>query len=310
MTRHLPLVTNSEVKTFRRCPREWQLSYVLGYRPRSQGAALRLGTYVHVGLEWWWQRVSALEPFCPQPGDLDPFEAARGNAMLHGYDARWFDEPIEVLAVEQEFRLPLVNPDTGRASMTYQLAGKLDAVARVDGKVYLVEHKTTSEDCSPGSDYARRLRIDGQVSLYYAAVRALGWEPAGVLYDVLRKPGLRPLKAGKAGKTRKQDETPEEFGTRCAASLAADHYQRFEVTRLEQEERDAAADVWLTTQQMREAELHQSYPRNPDSCIRFGATCSYFAVCTGEESIETSSRYRVATRKHEELAPVGAEETT
>lgn len=308
MTLHLPVVTHSELKTFRRCQREWQLSYLELYRPRHAGAALSLGSLVHRELEAWW---SIAGRFAPAPdgefdyADLDPYDVAKGLAMLHGYHLRYVDQAVEVLAVEKEFRLPLVNPKTGCASKTYQLGGKLDALARVDGKVFLVEHKTTSEDPSPGSDYARRLRIDGQISLYYAAVRSLGYEPAGVLYDVLKKPGLRPLKAGK---TRKEDETPEEYGMRCQASLTWDSYQRFEVTRLEAEEESAALDVWLTTQQMRVADLHHSYPRNPDACVRYGQTCAFFPVCTGEADLETSGRYRRATRRHEELAPDGAEE--
>jgi hypothetical protein len=40
--------------------------------------------------------------------------------------------------------------------------------------VLVVEHKTSSEDVTPGSFYWSRLRMDGQVSVYFDGARALG----------------------------------------------------------------------------------------------------------------------------------------
>src|SRR3990167_5857191 len=127
---------------------------------------------------------------------LDSFELGRARALLCGYDARWLDEAIETLAVEREFTVPLINPPTGAPSRTFVLSGKIDAIARfADGRTVIVEHKTSSEDISPGSEYWRRLTLDTQISAYYLGARSLGFEVDGCLYDVLGKPALRPLKA-------------------------------------------------------------------------------------------------------------------
>mgnify|MGYP007001753624 CR=1 FL=1 len=66
---------------------------------------------------------------------------------------------------------------------------------------------TTSEDIGRGTDYWRRLRMDGQVSIYYAGSAALGYPADLCLYDVLRKPSLRPKKAVAEVKLKK-DGTP------------------------------------------------------------------------------------------------------
>lgn len=309
---HLPVLTSSEMKCYRRCPREHHLTYRLGYRPAREPDAIRFGSLFHGMLEaWWLARADAIDGM--QLGALDyaimalraaetlPFEAAMAEALMLGYDARWRGADLEMVAVESEFRTPMVNPTTGAESRTWQLGGKLDAVARVGNQVFLVEHKTTSEECGPGSDYVRRLRLDAQLSVYYRGARELGHDVSGVIYDVIRKPGLRPLQVGQR---RKVAETPDEYRDRIIADIAEQperYFQRHQVVRLEAEETEAAADVWQLAQQMRDAERLGRAPRNPDACIRYGRACPFFAACTGEASLDDPNHYRVATTKHEEL---------
>lgn len=223
------LITSSRLRVFRRCRREHHLRYVLG-RTTQSTAAQDFGSLVHVGLEAWWQvtgygfnaeermeRVGEAMRAHAGP-DADPFELARAEALLAGYEGRYGGEVAgyTVLGVEQEFRatlpaLPFEAP--------VRLGGKLDAVVRTaDGRVLIVEHKTSSEDISTGAAYWARLRLDGQVSLYYLGAEALGYEVSGVLYDVLGKPGMKPLKAVPADAVRytkgKQAKCPKCKGTK------------------------------------------------------------------------------------------------
>jgi hypothetical protein len=245
-------------------------------------------------------------------------------AILTGYDARWRDEPLRAVGVEVQFRANLRNPSTGVASRTWDLAGKIDVIVQDDqGRILLVEHKTTSEDMSPGSTYWARLRIDGQISVYFEGAKALGLKVDACLYDVLGKPALRPYRAtppeakkytkgGVLYKTqREQDETPEEFRERLLTAIAEDpsrYYQRGEVVRLEGETEEALHEVWQLGRQIREAELAGRYPRNPDACFHWGRMCSFFPVCTGEASLTDETRYRKTTSIHEELTDGDASE--
>lgn len=252
------------------------------------------------------------------PG-TDPFDLARAEVMLRGYHARWSDEHYEVVAVEAEFRAPLVNPETGAASRTWTLGGRLDVIVRelVEGRrLLLIEHKTSSEEIAPGSDYVKRLRLDGQVSIYYEGGGALGHHFDGCLYDILAKPRQRPLKAtpreSRKYKTdgslyanqRDQDETPEQFKARLVEAIAADpnsYFVRAEVVRLREEMDEARFDLWQLGRQLREAELAHRFPRNPDSCLRYGRTCEFFGVCTGEASLEDPALFRRSEVIHPEL---------
>ena len=317
----LPILTESRQKCARRCQREHHLSYDLGIRPVTDEEALRLGGMVHAGLEVRWlggDLVAALNAM--KPLAATPFEYAKAYAMLAGYVTRWEQdfELYDVLAVERRFEAPLVNPATGYPSKTWQLGGKLDAVVRekTTGRVLLVEHKTASADLGPGSDYFKRLRIDGQISTYYAGARVMGFDVCGALYDVLRKPQLRPFKAtaledrkiNKDGSLRKgtrtEDESPQEFQERLINAIADDpnsYYGRAEVVRLEAEMEEAAFDTWQLAKQLHEAKAANRFPRNPDACVRFGNTCPYFPACTGEASLDDPNLYRQSSTVHPEL---------
>lgn len=344
MSRRLPVITNSAMRCFRRCSREYYLSYQLGYRALSAVETLRFGSLIHAALEAWWRATgdrlaAAIEAL--RPLAVDEFDVVRAGVLMQGYDARWRDEPFEVVSVEAEFYAPLVNPETDAASRTFELGGKVDVIVRDlrDGLVKLIEHKTTSDEIGAGSDYWKRLAIDPQISTYFAGARALGHDIAECIYDVIKKPGLRPSQVAlldelgskivldasgarvrtKTGKWREtgdtaqgyvlqtRDETPDEFRQRLTENVAENpdrYYQRGTVVRLEQEELDAAHDTWHTARLVREAELANRWPRNPDACERFGRLCGFFDVCTGVASIDDAARFQHVANVHQELSEV------
>lgn len=336
MVRHLPIITtNSERACFLRCQREHHYSYVLGYRAASDEEAFRFGNIMHVALEAWWkmvgmQRSDALTIALEMISDLaaDETERTRAEILMRGYDARWADEAkhYDVLGVELEFCVD-------------GLAGKFDALVRDrrDGRVYVVEHKTTSRDMDTGSVYWQRLTLDSQVSAYYQGAKSLGYDVAGVLYDVIGKPALRPSNVpvldengwkivldrnGERVRTQKGKwretgdtaqgyelqtrlETAEEFALRLAEHVAANpdrYYRRGTVVRLEAEEADAARDIAQTVEQMERAITTGVAPRNTSACERFNRLCSYFPVCSGTASLDDETLYRKVERVHEELS--------
>lgn len=196
----LRVLSTSEAKTFRRCPRKHHYAYRLRRRPWERAATLRFGTLFHIGLETWWKTASLekaigamREAVAKGREPADPYDLAKAEALMVGYDARWIAEPIEVLAVEQEFEIDLVNPATNHTSKTFRIGGKMDAIARIPNLgILVIEHKSSAEDITAGSDYWRKLRLDAQVSTYIAAGKALGFDIVGCLYDVIGKPRLKP----------------------------------------------------------------------------------------------------------------------
>lgn len=328
MTLHLPLLTTSELKVFRRCVREHHYAYRLGMRSvRDDAEALRFGSLIHLGLEAIWRayQSTAVDPLAAAvlamtSHALDDFDLVRATILLQGYVARWPAHEYEVIGVELEFCAPLINPDTGSASRTFQIAGKLDVLVRrrSDGVVLIIEHKTTSADLGVGSMYWQLLTLDSQVSMYFAGARALGFDVGGCVYDVIKKPRHSPLKATPLelrkytkkdnrlyADQRDTDETLDEFQARLVEVIATNPdawYQRGDVVRLEADERDAGFDVWQAARTMREAELAERYPRNPDSCQRFNRLCNYWPVCTGAGTLGDPASFVHVDNVHSELS--------
>lgn len=320
----LPIVTNSELRTFRRCAREWRYAYRLRRRPLQRAEALRFGTLLHHALEAWWKSepypesrlcaaIKAIEDHAAA-AECDAYDRVDAEELMLGYTARWGDDPRTPVAVEAQFETALVNPTTGAESRTFRLGGKLDVVFADS----FMEHKSTSEDIELGGDYWERVSaLDAQVSTYKVGARALGIADAECTYDVIRKVSLRPKRATPVEKRqytktgalyanqREHDETPDEYRVRVRDHIAenpARYYARGELVRLKHDEDEHGADVWWTARSMREAELQGRYPRNPDACMRFGRRCDYFEVCSGRAAIDDDTKFRTASEAHEELA--------
>lgn len=330
-------LTNSRMKTARRCKKEHDFYYNQGFRSLTESDATRFGDLIHKSLEAWYRSPDNSERFdramaaledarvakaaTRQP--VDPYDLAKARALIAGYHVRWIDEPYEVLAVEVEFSgAPLVNPDTGEASTRFARAGKIDVLLRDlrDGDLVVMDHKTSGENVAPGSPYWTRLRIDHQVSTYFDGANFLGYGmPARWVHDVLAKPGIRPLKATPADKIkvkkngepyagqRLADETPDEYFARVAESIAEDpagYYIRGAVVRLEKDMERFRRDVWEAAEEIAESIDRKRHPRNPDACERYSSTCAFFAACTGEADIDDPVKFRRVdpNEVHAELA--------
>ncbi len=209
-------------------------------------------------------------------------------------------------------------------------------------KVYLFETKTTSEDLTFGSTFWKRTILDPQLSLYLPAIRKLGHDPQGAIYDCLLKPTQKPstvptldpegikivldatgqrvrTKDGKKWRQtgdadagyvlQSRPETPEEYGQRCLEAIAENpskYYARGVVVRLEADEREAAQDMWNTASLMRDARRLNMYARNVDSCVSWGSECDYLNPCSGMGDLNDPLFFRFEEDIHEELAEEGA----
>lgn len=310
-------LTSSMRSKFSACHRAFKFCYQDLKRPVKTSDALTFGKAFHEFLEAYWTGKEGPEEM---PSTGDEFQDMTLLALFEGYKARWGAEDAakyEKVAAEVGFTAPLMNPETGGTSKTFQLAGKIDAIAKekATGKTLIVEHKTTSQDIGPGSDYWRKLPIDGQVSGYYVGAKASGYEVENCLYDVVRKPALNPYKAtpedkrkynkdGSLSKAcRESDETAQEWYERVKADIASrpDYYfQRLEIARSENDLVEYLFDMWATAREIADAVRLNRWSRNPQSCSLFGQ-CEYFDVCTGCADIDDVTLFRTAEKENEEL---------
>ena len=352
-------LTNSSMGTFRLCRRKYYWCYVMGWRPQHKATPLRLGSAVHLGLdllargaekgdiheaidEFYEQVITGLAA-SPAIHEIEyelHIEAVTVKSLLAGYASAWRDSPLRVVESEKAFDLPIVNPDTGRAVRIFRQAGRRDRLCQLpDGQLALLETKTASEDIGPDSDYRKQLRLNQQITMYLLALKAEGKVVCRVVYDVIRKPTIRPSAVPirdeggvpivldqnghrvmtKARKWRTtgdgrygyvlQTKPMEPSG--WSAKLSTDilerpgyYYDRFEVSRLESDLDDFHHELWEMAQDIHQCHRTGRWYRNTDACKRFKRLCPYYPLCASETDVTNGcpAGFRQAEYAHEELA--------
>jgi len=306
MSETAQLLTHSRMACAKSCLRKHYYRYEVGIARDRGTAPLRIGQAVHLGLDIL-ARGSTLAQVDVEIGllyqDTPPWVEDRTDwlaeretimALLCGYEARWGFIAFEVVESEIAFDLPLRNPDTGAQTPVFKLAGKIDKIVRLpDGRLAVMEHKTCSEDLSPESDYWRRLRLDQQISLYYLAARRMGYDVQTVLYDVIRKPDLRRLRATpienrnykKDGSLyasqRDSDETAQEYARRIIDAIGKEptrYYARKAIARLDSDLIEFEHELWQIQHTLRSCQRHGRWYRNTAACLR-PYKCEFFDLC-------------------------------
>lgn len=261
---------------------------------------------------------AAIAESCPARNDDDAMIATKVRALMVGYELRWRGEQWSTLAVEQTAHVKLLNPATGMPSRTYSSAGKLDAIVvhQLTGRKMLVEHKTCSEAIeAPDAPYWQQAQLSSQVSKYLLLAWQCGFKLDGCIYDVIRKPKLKPRAltkrevlgivgtgayfgaqvstpvADRVMRGKQTAECHELYGYRLTADIRANlgsYFQRREVPRPDHDLLEYATELWDAATEMREARQHGRHLRNPDACMNYGRPCAYLGICSGYDSPDSA----------------------
>ena len=198
-------VSVSQIGCYTRCSQAYAHRYVLGTPPSHRSVALSFGSAIHHALAlhyeylkahgekpaieelqgWFADRleVELADPAIPIRYD-DGGDAGKvkdmGIAMLSSFHDKGF-MPDRVISVEQSFGVELPDPETGVA-LEPRLVGAIDLVAEHQGRVVLVEHKTSARRLD-----AIRLRYDPQPTTYMYAAKSLRIVNPAVAFHLLMK---------------------------------------------------------------------------------------------------------------------------
>lgn len=220
--------------------------------------------------------------------------------LFAAYHWFWKEQPFEIVEPEAAFRVEF----EGRI---YE--GKRDAIIRLpDGRLGLHEMKTSSDSVQDESSYWDRLRMDVQVGLYSLTMPE---PPAFILYDVTRKPTIRPKsivkadaarmeaelkKAGRAayfGETFTEEqlrpalaeaqESPALYGARLTADIGNEptsYFARRNVPRIARDYVTLKENLRQQVEVIEHAMDRNLMHRNPDQCTAFGRLCEFFQLCS------------------------------
>lgn len=177
------LLSTSERSLFKKCRWAYQWPFMKRLEPTVAAPALRFGTLVHLALEkrhppgvkrgphpaatfrkLYDQEIKLAYKYGFRDEDNKWQEAGElGEAMMNNYvDTYGDDEEWRVIASEQVFTVPIIDPDTGREIAKF--ASILDGIwiNRFDKRIIIVDHKTA------GTISTKHLFMDEQASAYWA----------------------------------------------------------------------------------------------------------------------------------------------
>ena len=330
------LLTYSALNTFRNCPRKYKNRYLDNLRPRERAEALSFGSVVHTAIELWYRSQyaeSRLRDVLTYIDDafgnrmVDSIQMVQwhlATAMIRGYAERYATEEFEVVEVEKEFVGEIRNPDTGRQSQTFRIAGKVDGIVRCHDGLYLLEHKTAS---NVDASYLDKLWTDTQIALYCYYLRELDYPIVGVIYNVLLKSRLKQgkgetqeeyevrhaelaakNKSGKSTAKRQMPETDDEFQSRLTEWYSRPEAFHREFIYLSEDRLAMLQDeVWEITQQYLDARRRGKWLLNTSNCFSYQRPCEYLAYCqSGFNPNVADNLYEIAL-PNEELSRVDSE---
>ncbi|MCK5617529.1 PD-(D/E)XK nuclease family protein, partial [Candidatus Pacearchaeota archaeon] len=96
--------------------------------------------------------------------------------LLHalvGYRWHYGKQQESVVATEQYFSLPLLNPQTGHPVPDVFIKGRIDKLIELANGIAVKEHKSTSKSIDPDSTYWGHLNLDVQTTMYIYAARRM-----------------------------------------------------------------------------------------------------------------------------------------
>ena len=248
-------INTSEIKCLDVCAQLHHYLWIDCIKPVAPDSeALTLGKATHSAIEARLlnKGIPTLATFLPTPFECSPAKLEALELTLVEFDRRphpW----TEVIAVEQIVDRTLGTGDT--------IFGKIDLLARWQGRLWLVEHKTLGGYRSP-TQLANYVRTSLQAGIYTWLAEKL--EPiAGLMLNIVRKVSL------KAAKESPSSALHVEFLT--IGPDLVDH---------------ALLDVQDAISRRRSAE--RPY-RNRESCRNtFGnGMCGFYGVCWGRETLDS-----------------------
>ncbi len=259
----------SSADTWQSCPRKYFYKYVERREPIEQPIELKFGSAWH-----------SLRDGAGNTHGLTGIDLVKLNVLNAAYERHYANDPLEVIAHEEEFELPSF--DGNRLDPDIVVCGRIDA-RRND---CLVEFKTTSSYIDAGSMYWERILDDRQIQTYLGAMWSEGHTYNDVLYDVARKPMIK----------RRSKETLEEFELRLAATIAAEpeaYFQRRMFTFTSEQVADTWRDLHSIAYQIPDCSGGKAlYPKNPKSCHAYGRPCEFLDVCRGVTTVSDNGRFK------------------
>lgn len=268
------------------CWKKFYWKYVRGLTPRKRKHSMTIGTVVHDCFEKYYNGYTNSdvinfvsesyneEKSTMEMADHEDLEISKHIAlgMWAYYPYKNIDE-FEEYIPEMEFSIPLAS----RRSVRF--VGRIDGLVKINGQWWIREVKTTGLSLG---QFRGRCSVSGQVTGYVYALRRMGYDVKGVLFDCIKRPLLR----------RRVTETAGDFGKRIMSQTYLTDSKMPAVERkyyTRHDEYRSALDIklWLedaggVVDGIRKHMKDGRWRRDRDVCWKYNSLCGYNPICFQE----------------------------
>ena len=267
-------ISNNSISIFRSCQKKYYWNYIKGYAPFKKSNALSLGSIFHSAFNMFYngctdeEIVKFITDTCNDliaqaPADQEEDFVIMKYTLL----GMWMYYPKDLSLFSD------IKPEiTVRLKFIYgtRIILKADGlVTNADGRIWIREVKTSG---LPFSQFERRCQLSHQASLYTYALKKLGYPVDGVMFDYIKKPGLR----------KSMKENKDQFGYRIMMDYKArpDFYYQRHFAYLSNEKLELfEKDLKATTKDIKRRCRDGEWSRDTDSCWKYNSPCPYLPIC-------------------------------
>ncbi len=301
-------VSNSAISIFKDCPYKYYLSHILRLEPIRKAWALIDGEALHMALQSFYSHdlIQTANPSNLVKKCLEMGVEARFQSILSMvdtfYDNLSIDDPDQVdehrhLTMAMVAGYSILYKSETLAEYRPELTGTIkieadaeesvlefraDALARYkpEDKWVLKEYKTSSEWSMP--KFIERLLLDWQPTCYMYGFGKLGYDLAGVQYDIIRKPNIK----------HSNFESDDAFNMRRIKVMIADakkggqeYYHREYITRSPQDIKEFEEDLKRVIKDLSNHKEQELWYKNPARCSDYSG-CQFKMLCWASDPQE------------------------
>ena len=205
-------ISQSKLKTFRRCPKQYEYKYIEVLEPTRKSVPLALGNWIHSMLEAHYKGEDWLETYGELTHKFNGFLAEEKEhygdlpgisaRLMNGYMDFWEEEDknLEIISVEEDFEV-----DIGKG-LLFKFKPDMIVKDKRDGVISCWDHK--SNKTLPDTEWRN---TDIQSTLYLWALNQLGIKVDQFIFNYIRtKPPTVPrmTKAGRMSKVKIETDYP------------------------------------------------------------------------------------------------------
>lgn len=273
-------ISNNSTSIFRACQRRYAWNYIEGLKPIRKPHALTLGGILHEAFNQYYLKVDPddilkyiMTTMDEEISKAGPHEAEDFLIVKYTLVAMWTSFPFKLdgfvdILPEMEFRVPV----PGMKDVVY--VGKVDGlIIDQQDRTWIRELKSTSQAFSL---FETRVKQSPQGTGYIWALRKLGHQVQGMIYDYTKKPLLR----------KGVNEDVATFGMRIIQDYKQRpdiYYKRHYSYRSDEELALFEEDLKSVAQDIQQRIKDNRWHRNQEQCWSYNSECPYLRICFKKE---------------------------